>query len=174
MAELRHLLVIVPCHAAETAPRPVVALTVLTCSTSLAVAFRLDLRHHRRRHRLVAGQSSQSFLGSQLDGGTTPVGCEFLLPCCVLWDDGLIKKMEISRDNAHGRIFQTELPDNQALTVENCIASCSSQGFSIAGLEYSVQCCKFDCCRLSMDQPLGQELLISLQSVVTISYKLPL
>ena len=97
-----------------------------------------------------------------------------LLPCCVLWDDGLIKKMEISRDNAHGRIFQTELPDNQALTVESCIASCSSQGFSIAGLEYSVQCCKFDCCCLSMDQPLGQELLISLQSVATISYKLPL
>ncbi|KAH9958446.1 copper radical oxidase [Russula dissimulans] len=43
-------------------------------------------------------------------------------------------------DNAHGRIFQTKLPDNQALTVKNCIASCSSQGFTLAGLEYSVQC----------------------------------
>ncbi|KAN0105464.1 copper radical oxidase [Russula decolorans] len=43
-------------------------------------------------------------------------------------------------DNAHGRVFQTEFPDNQTLTVEACIASCSSQNFSLAGLEYSVQC----------------------------------
>ncbi|KAH9987623.1 copper radical oxidase [Russula compacta] len=43
-------------------------------------------------------------------------------------------------DNANGRILQTELPDNQALTVENCIASCSSQNFSLAGLEFSIQC----------------------------------
>jgi len=43
-------------------------------------------------------------------------------------------------DNANGRVLQTELPDNQALTVENCIASCSAQGFTLAGLEFSVQC----------------------------------
>ncbi|KAI0287168.1 copper radical oxidase [Russula brevipes] len=44
-------------------------------------------------------------------------------------------------DNTHGRILQTVLPDNKALTVESCIASCSSQGFSLAGLEYGVQFC---------------------------------
>ncbi|KAH9979503.1 copper radical oxidase [Lactifluus volemus] len=43
-------------------------------------------------------------------------------------------------DNANGRILQTELPDNQALTVQNCIASCASQNFPLAGLESSVQC----------------------------------
>ncbi|KAI0058608.1 copper radical oxidase [Artomyces pyxidatus] len=43
-------------------------------------------------------------------------------------------------DNAHGRIFSTELPDNQNLTVENCIASCASQNFTLSGVEFSVQC----------------------------------
>jgi len=86
MAELRHLLVIVTWHAAETAPRPVVALTVLTCTTSLAVALlRLEaVTVAVAVVVVVAEQSSPSFLGSQLDGDTTPAGCEFLLPCCVL------------------------------------------------------------------------------------------
>ncbi|OBZ73298.1 putative fungistatic metabolite [Grifola frondosa] len=43
-------------------------------------------------------------------------------------------------DNAFGRIFQTELPDNQGLTVESCITSCAAQNFTLAGAEYSVQC----------------------------------
>ena len=85
MAELRHLLVIVPWHAAETAPRPVVALTVLTCTTSLAQAF-LRLEVVAVVVAVVAaaaGQSSRSLLGFQLDGGTTPAGCEFsLIVCC--------------------------------------------------------------------------------------------
>jgi len=85
MAELRHLLVIVPWHAAETAPRPVVALTVLTCTTSLAQAF-LRLEVVVVVVAVVAaaaGQSSRSLLGFQLDGGTTPAGCEFsLIVCC--------------------------------------------------------------------------------------------
>ena len=40
-------------------------------------------------------------------------------------------------DNAFGRIFQTELPDNQNLTVESCVASCNSQNFTLAGMEFS-------------------------------------
>ncbi|THG96906.1 hypothetical protein EW026_g5007 [Hermanssonia centrifuga] len=43
-------------------------------------------------------------------------------------------------DNANGRVFTTEIPDNTAVTVESCISTCSSQGFTLAGLEYSVQC----------------------------------
>ncbi|KAH8105346.1 galactose oxidase [Cristinia sonorae] len=43
-------------------------------------------------------------------------------------------------DNAHGRIFQTELNDNPNVTVESCIASCSAQNQTLAGLEFSVQC----------------------------------
>nr|ABD61575.1 copper radical oxidase [Phanerodontia chrysosporium] len=43
-------------------------------------------------------------------------------------------------DNAHGRIFQTQIPDSNTLTVESCVHTCAGQGFSIAGMEYSVQC----------------------------------
>lgn len=41
------------------------------------------------------------------------------------------------RDNANGRVFANEDPDNSALTVESCINSCASQGFSVAGMEFS-------------------------------------
>ena len=40
------------------------------------------------------------------------------------------------RDNAFGRIFPTELPDNNNLTVESCVVSCSGQNFSVAGVEF--------------------------------------
>ncbi|KAI0667510.1 hypothetical protein C8Q78DRAFT_1105323 [Trametes maxima] len=43
-------------------------------------------------------------------------------------------------DNAFGRVMSTQLPDNQGVTVESCIASCESQNFTLAGLEFGVQC----------------------------------
>ncbi|KZT03065.1 copper radical oxidase [Laetiporus sulphureus 93-53] len=43
-------------------------------------------------------------------------------------------------DDAYGRVMANELPDNQYLTVESCIASCAGQNYTLAGLEYSVQC----------------------------------
>ncbi|RPD53575.1 galactose oxidase [Lentinus tigrinus ALCF2SS1-7] len=43
-------------------------------------------------------------------------------------------------DNAFGRIFATQLPDDQALTVESCVASCNSRGSTLAGMEFGVQC----------------------------------
>ncbi|KAH9896068.1 hypothetical protein C8Q73DRAFT_463729 [Cubamyces lactineus] len=43
-------------------------------------------------------------------------------------------------DNAFGRIMSSQLPDNQNVTVQSCIASCEAQNFTLAGLEYSVQC----------------------------------
>nr|ABD61574.1 copper radical oxidase [Phanerodontia chrysosporium] len=43
-------------------------------------------------------------------------------------------------DNAHGRIFATQVPDNNGLTVESCINACAEQGFSISGMEFGVQC----------------------------------
>ena len=45
-------------------------------------------------------------------------------------------------DNAFGRIMSTQLNDNQGLTVESCIASCQGMNFTLAGLEFGVQCCK--------------------------------
>ncbi|KIP01605.1 hypothetical protein PHLGIDRAFT_123209, partial [Phlebiopsis gigantea 11061_1 CR5-6] len=43
-------------------------------------------------------------------------------------------------DNAHGRIFALELPDNSGLTIQSCITSCAAQGFTVAGAEFGVQC----------------------------------
>jgi hypothetical protein len=43
-------------------------------------------------------------------------------------------------DGVNGRILNDQLPDNQALTVQSCIAGCATAGYTIAGMEYSVQC----------------------------------
>ena len=43
-------------------------------------------------------------------------------------------------DQAQGRIMMNEQSDNQQLTVESCVQSCTGLGYSVAGLEYSVQC----------------------------------
>lgn len=43
----------------------------------------------------------------------------------------------IHRDNAFGRIFATEMPDNQNVTIESCIETCSGQNLTVAGIEYS-------------------------------------
>ena len=44
-------------------------------------------------------------------------------------------------DNVNGRILGNEL-DSASTTVESCIANCASQNFTIAGIEYSTQCCE--------------------------------
>lgn len=43
-------------------------------------------------------------------------------------------------DNANGRILATQQPDSNTVTIESCINTCSSLGYSITGLEYSSQC----------------------------------
>jgi len=43
-------------------------------------------------------------------------------------------------DGAYGRILAHVEQDNQALTVESCIITCSSLGYIIAGMQYGVQC----------------------------------
>ncbi|KAI0764219.1 hypothetical protein BD413DRAFT_483077 [Trametes elegans] len=43
-------------------------------------------------------------------------------------------------DNAFGRIMATQLPDNPSVTVESCISSCEGQNFTLAGIEFGVQC----------------------------------
>lgn len=48
-------------------------------------------------------------------------------------------------DNANGRILGNEL-DSASTTVESCIANCASQNFTIAGIEYSTQCCEQPLC----------------------------
>jgi len=43
-------------------------------------------------------------------------------------------------DGVNGRILSYEENNNQALTIESCVALCSGYGYTIAGLEWSVQC----------------------------------
>ncbi|KAH8661991.1 copper radical oxidase [Xylariales sp. PMI_506] len=43
-------------------------------------------------------------------------------------------------EGVNGRALINEQPDSQTLTVESCIAACIGLGYSVAGLEYSVQC----------------------------------
>ena len=44
-------------------------------------------------------------------------------------------------DNSpNGRTLKNQQPDNKTLTVESCIAMCTSLGYTIAGMEYSDQC----------------------------------
>lgn len=44
-------------------------------------------------------------------------------------------------DGAFGRILTGhQFDDNEDLTIESCIASCSAQGFSVAGVEYAEEC----------------------------------
>ena len=42
-------------------------------------------------------------------------------------------------DNANGRIMLNQQNDNQHLTVESCVQTCSEMGYIVAGMEYGVQ-----------------------------------
>lgn len=37
-----------------------------------------------------------------------------------------------------------EQPDNDGLTVEQCVDFCNTNNFTLAGMEFGVQCCKFE------------------------------
>lgn len=43
-------------------------------------------------------------------------------------------------DGLDGRILNNQQPDNQALTQQSCVETCATAGYTIAGMEYSVQC----------------------------------
>jgi hypothetical protein len=43
-------------------------------------------------------------------------------------------------DGVSGRILENQQPDNQALTQQSCVEACANAGYTIAGMEYSVQC----------------------------------
>jgi len=43
-------------------------------------------------------------------------------------------------DNANGRVFPKILDDNPTLTTAGCVEACSALNYTIAGIEWSVQC----------------------------------
>ena len=43
-------------------------------------------------------------------------------------------------DGVDGRILNNQQPDNQDLTQQSCVEACANAGYTIAGMEYSVQC----------------------------------
>jgi hypothetical protein len=80
MAGLRRLRVIATWPATETALRPVVAPTALTCTTTLAPTFRrLGMAAAAAAAVLPGRQFSLSFLVSRRDGRTMLVGCRLPL-----------------------------------------------------------------------------------------------
>lgn len=44
-------------------------------------------------------------------------------------------------DNTNGQVLGNEY-DNSTMTVESCIAHCSTSNFTLAATEYGVQCCE--------------------------------
>lgn len=43
-------------------------------------------------------------------------------------------------DNVNGRVLSKILDDNPTLTTAGCIETCSALNYTVAGLEWSVQC----------------------------------
>ncbi|KAG7087310.1 hypothetical protein E1B28_013287 [Marasmius oreades] len=43
-------------------------------------------------------------------------------------------------DNAHGRIFETEIGPSPTNTIQSCIAACSAKNFTVAGSEFADEC----------------------------------
>ena len=43
-------------------------------------------------------------------------------------------------DNVNGRVFPKVFDDNSTLTTAGCTEACSALNYTIAGLEWSVQC----------------------------------
>lgn len=51
--------------------------------------------------------------------------------------------LTLYRDDAHGRVLSDEIPDSVNMTVELCVGLCNTANFTLAGLEFGVQCCLF-------------------------------
>lgn len=43
-------------------------------------------------------------------------------------------------DNANGRILNNQQNDNSKMTIESCVALCAGDNYTVAGMEYGVQC----------------------------------
>lgn len=110
------------------------------CTITLVLTSLRSIMEEEEEAVVVSQLSSLNLLVCRRVGHTTLAGCKFFLALGKINP----KTGNGFRDNAHGRVFQTELPDNQALTIESCIASCTSQNFTLAGAEYGVQCCTYN------------------------------
>lgn len=64
---------------------------------------------------------------------------------CYVYVDSNLMKFSATHikcsDDAFGRVLADELPDNANLTVEDCVNSCNAANFTVAGMEFAVQCC---------------------------------
>lgn len=78
--------------------------------------------------------TSQTTSGSSSTSSRTPTAAGPVLPSGWHYSGCYI-------DGANGgRILAHQELDNSNLTIESCVSTCVGLGYSIAGMEYSVQC----------------------------------
>jgi hypothetical protein len=78
----------------------------------------------------TAGPTSSTSTGpATVSTGAPPTGLPTGWVNDGCWVDGL-----------NGRILQNQLADSTANSVQVCVNQCASSGFTIAGVEYGVQC----------------------------------
>lgn len=132
------------CPVQETRPNSAVDLRDSTCTTSPELSQRLPrflsvvvvaaaaeqppVHHHHLPFSMVFRR-----LGIIQD-----VSCMQPFLLILILDFSYVRSFS---DDAFGRVFTTENPDNANLTVESCIELCDSSNFTVAGMEFAVQCC---------------------------------
>lgn len=87
----------------------------------------------------VAGTKSSSSSSANGVSTTTTISTTTSAPTATALPSGW-KYGGCFIDNANGRIMGYQQAGGSSNTVENCVASCVSAGYTVAGMEYSSQC----------------------------------
>lgn len=52
-------------------------------------------------------------------------------------------RISCTSDSVNARTLEKFMGSDGSTTVANCLATCEAQGYTIAGVEYGRECCKF-------------------------------
>lgn len=86
----------------------------------------------------LTGATTGTATGTSTTGTSTTLTSSIPIPTITANGDWVYKGCWV--DGLNGRDLNYQQPDNQENTVEACTATCASLGYTIAGLEYAVQC----------------------------------
>ena len=88
---------------------------------------------------LKSGAAATGTLKSMKIATTSAAGVSVSTPAQTGFPDGW-NHQGCYVDGANGRILSHQQPDNQELTQQSCVETCATAGYTIAGMEYSVEC----------------------------------